>query len=292
MMLRLQQGKIPDDIPISVQQRAQGVFLWAVLITQIFKKDCHRGNIHNLRSRLHNLPDGLHSLSHEMIHRGADGEDDGDERTNLLSILRWIAFASKPLTPPELYFAVRSGQSDFDASLPWERNQISSESMKLFILNCSKGLAELTTGKNPITPFIHESMKDYLQETGLAVLTPKLDETIQGSAHDHLKHCCLQRMSIKLIRVPSGPCVVTSTDFPFLEYSLNNIFHHAELASVNGVSQLDFVKNFPLSTWRDIRGALGILGPFGPLSRVFIRECAKRSIRNRTAAGRMPNTIV
>lgn len=74
--LKLHTGKIADDILESIQERAQGIVLWAVLVTQILRKDCQRGNVHKVRDRLDTIPDGLHNLFHEIIHRVADDEDD------------------------------------------------------------------------------------------------------------------------------------------------------------------------------------------------------------------------
>lgn len=239
-------GTIPNEILSSVQQRARGVFLWAVLVTQMLKRDYDRGDIHKVRDRLQGIPDGLHNLFSEIIRKGT-----GDQE-NLLPILEWIAFARHPLSPEQLYFAVRSGHPGFDTSQPWNPDVISLETMELFILNCSKGLAELTTGKRPIVQFIHESVKDFLQETGIKMLTPELHGSAQGYVHDRLKRCCLRwvdEQKLDYLSTRRVRTVSTLVPFPFLSYALKHMIDHAELACANGVSQFEFVEHFPVDLW-------------------------------------------
>jgi hypothetical protein len=173
-----------------VQKKAQGVFLWVVLVTQMLKKDYDRGDIHKAHSRLESVPPGLHSLFHEMIHRNAE---DPEGNRYLLSVLQWIAFARRPMSLQDLYFAVRSQDSEFQVPHPFTLHGISLVTMKLFILNCSKSLAELTTsGRKPTVQFIHESVRDFLNETGFDILTPERTVPLLGFAHDNLTQCCLR----------------------------------------------------------------------------------------------------
>lgn len=254
--LRPRRSGVYDDLPDLVQKKAQGVFLWVVLVTQILKKDYDRGDVHKAHSRLKIVPPGLHNLFHEMIHRNAE---DPDDNRYLLSVLQWIAFARLPLTPHELYFAVRSENSDFDIPQLWDPNGVSFETMKLFILNCSKGLAELTTyypepyvlrraaltesHGYPTFQFIHESVRDYLQETGFEALKPGRGKSLFGAAHDDLKHCCLRWIT-------SNARVERLYHFvPFLTYAVSNLIYHAEMACEGGVSQDDFVESFPLEIY-------------------------------------------
>lgn len=144
--------------------------------------------------------------------------------------------------------------------------------MRLFILNSSKGLAELTTGKKPTVQFIHESVRDYLRETGFRVLSPDLHNSLLGFTHDYLKRCCSRWMTADIIKKLGLPLVLpkakskeakelrdkAATFFPFLEYSVNQLIHHAELACCHGNSQTDFVDSFPEAQWTVINNLLAI----------------------------------
>ena len=274
--LKPQRGGISDSIPALVLKKAQGVFLWVVLVTQILKRDYDRGDIHKAHSRLESIPPGLHSLFYDMIHRNVE---DPDDNKYLLSLLLWIAFARHPLTPQDLYYAVRSEDADLDISQLLQTNDVNLETMKLFILNCSKGLAELTTTRRrrPTVQFIHESVRDFLNETGFDILTPGRGTPLLGFAHNNLKQCCLRWISYTISKQP-----VTRTfysDTPLISYSIGHIIEHAEQACRSGIPQEDFVENFPAEVWTLLeRRATGWdkLGELyaSPASRTEILACA------------------
>ena len=276
-----------DDILASVQRKAQGVFLWAVLVTQMLKKDYQHGDIHKVRDRLNSLPDDLHNLFHEMIHRNVDSPND---TKNVISTLQWIAFAGRPLTPMELYLAVRSEDPDFHISQIWDLSDkyvklhispIASsdedpafeiarsrgisdealgfdtarfwtpqgadfETMRLFILNCSKGLAEVSA----TVQFVHESVRDYLQETGFETLTLKRGDSLIGFTHNQLKQCCLRWISADL-RACIGNWKAEHEIIPFLSYAITYAVQHAEVACIHGVPQDEFIESFPLELWNE-----------------------------------------
>ena len=184
-----------------------------------------------------------------MVHRNPQELNDNK---NLVSILQWIAFARRPLTPWDLYFAVRSGDSDFHISQVWSPNGVDLETMKLFILNCSKGLAELTTltsDHGTITvQFIHESVRNFLRETGFEVLTLRRDRLLLGSAHSHLQHCCSRWVTTDLLEhMQARP--IDAAPVPLLRYVIEHMTDHMTLAYTNGVPQEDCLKHFPLEVW-------------------------------------------
>jgi len=53
--LRLHKSKA-EEIKAAVQARAQGVFLWVVLVVKRLNQDHDRGNVHSLRNRLDEVP--------------------------------------------------------------------------------------------------------------------------------------------------------------------------------------------------------------------------------------------
>jgi ankyrin repeat protein len=265
--LKVRKDKIGENFRDAVQNKAQGVFMWVVLVVRILNEEKDRGcNIAGLRKCLDLIPNELHKLFEDILQRGV--RDD----PNLVPILQWVSFARRPLACEELYFAVRSDQADFDTAKPWDPDEDDSETMKLFILNSSKGLAELTRGKSPTVQFIHESVRDYLRETGFRVLAPNLHGNLLSSTHEYLKRCCGQWMTenvIKHLALPYIPPRAKSQDaretrtkagalFPFLEYSVSNLIYHADSANDHGQSQASFIEAFPLSQWVTINNIFAI----------------------------------
>ncbi|KAM0711782.1 hypothetical protein Q7P35_001151 [Cladosporium inversicolor] len=252
--LKSPEGGVPIDLLDLMQKKAQGVFLWAVLVTQMLNKDYRRGDVHKVRSRVESIPPDIHSLFHEMIHRNVE---DPSGTKDLVLILQWIAFARRPLAPQELYYAIRSEDPDFDISQLGNPSGVSFETMKLFILNRSKGLAELTTSyRRPTIQFIHESVRDFLNHTGFDILTPGRIVPLLGYAHSNLTKCCLRWITSSLYEQISRRLfekhrtrTLDTDEIPLLSYVVENMIEHADLACRHGVSQEDFVKSFSIGLW-------------------------------------------
>jgi ankyrin repeat protein len=265
--LKVRKDKTGENLRDAVQNKAQGVFMWLVLVVRILNEERDRGcNIAGLRKCLDRIPSELHKLFEDILQRGVLDDP------NLVPILQWVSFARSPLACEELYFAVRSDQADFDTAKPWDSDVDDSETMQLFILNSSKGLAELTRGKSPTVQFIHESVRDYLHESGFRVLAPNLHDKLLSSTHEYLKRCCSQWMTgdvLKPLVLPKILPKAKSQDareirtraaaiFPFLEYSVSNLLYHAELADSHGLSQARFIEAFPLKQWVTINNVFAI----------------------------------
>lgn len=299
--LKLGVGKIADETRIAVQERVQGVFLWAVLVVRILNKERDHGNVHKLQERLESIPDGLHNLFRDILARNADDEE------HCILIMQWIAFARRPLSREELYFAVRGTLSECVVAHinPWDRGAIETLDMDLFILHASKGLAEIIDigglGQCEVR-FIHESVRDYLYETGFNTLAPELSRNLVGLTHDRLKKCCYgwlsdvahllnagSRLDLnpfeRMVEIPGFPHDRLDGSrsierFPFLEYSVHNVVHHAEQACRSGVAQTAFLEEFREPVWTKIdqyfhhRGLLDTQPDY-----IYIRVKPKEPIR-------------
>ena len=259
--LRLSKSKMNDEIKADIQKRAQGVFLWVVLVVKRLNQDLDRGNVHRLQSRLKELPDGLEALFRVRL-TGIDDE--------MLMMMQWMMYARGTLTQKELYFAVHTGRlADPE---PWDRDGITSEVMDRFIVNCSRGLIESTKQLYPRTQFIHESVRDYLSGGGLELLAPEHSKNMTGASHDHLKRSCLKLLTSSTFNnIPSLDRMLESEDeqayvragrdlimqFPLLGYAFTHILHHADITSQHGVDQLEFVTSFPFRIWNQMRVLMG-----------------------------------
>ena len=168
-----------------------------------------------------------------------------------------MAFARQPLTPEDLYYAIRIEDPDFDISQLWQTDGVNFETVKLFILDCSKGLAELTMfGWRITVQFIHESERGFLNEAGFDILTPGRTVPLLGFAHDTLKNRCLGWLKSSLHGQTAGTLIARfpyrkrgTKQYLLLSYVVENIIEHAELACKNGVSQENFIKTFPTGLW-------------------------------------------
>ncbi|KAL4874693.1 hypothetical protein BJY04DRAFT_211860 [Aspergillus karnatakaensis] len=243
--------QIKDEIIL----RSSGIFLWVVLVIQILNKEFDRGRIHALKQRLKEIPDGLHSLLKDIFTR------DNNDMANTLLCLQWILYAARPLSREEAYFAILAGTMSSIDLVGWTAEQVDKEVMRKFLLDSSKGLTELTRGKTPTVQFIHESVRDFLREEGFADLS--LGNIALGPSHEALKKCCLNYLSIDLGYLlphlewlPSAKSTEcrelrnkVSAQCPFLAYAVENVLHHADIASGHGLQQTAVVTNFPSDAW-------------------------------------------
>jgi ankyrin repeat protein len=240
-----------------LQEKASGVFMWVILVVEILNKEYDRGRVHALQKILHRIPGDLHELFHDILTR------DSHDRNELLLCIQWVLFARQPLKPEELYFAILSG-TEPGALTEWNTDVITIDVIRRFILDSSKGLAEITRSKAPTVQFIHESVRGYLlKENGLCKIWPDFGRNLHGQSHDLLKHCCLTYVNVdvsKLVDLSKPLAKASSKEaanlresvakaFPFLEYAVRNVLYHADAAEGSGIAQGDFIQGFQLPYW-------------------------------------------
>jgi hypothetical protein len=230
--------------------KADGIFLWVVLVVKLLQRDVERARFHAMQSRLHEIPEDLPELFKTIILR------DDEYKEEFVLCLRWISFAWRPLTLKEWYFAMMAG---VNSRLEWV-DGVTALRMETFLLSSSKGLAELTKGDTITAQFIHESVRDFLIGQGGFGEICGVQQSLQSVAHEQLKHCCLRGMAFDLPRQleqrKGRKELLTETErgslrarYPFAEYATTHLLHHADQAAV-GVCQQHFLSNdFAISDW-------------------------------------------
>ncbi|OCL02331.1 purine and uridine phosphorylase, partial [Glonium stellatum] len=247
------EGSPTKELRDNLCRKASGVFLWVVLVIPILNKLYDQGQENAMNQRLDEIPERLDDLFAEILARDAENKDKS------ILLLQWTLFAKRPLSPTELYFAVKAGSGSLQE---WSLEIPEGGTIQRYILNCSKGLTEVSRSEPSTVQFIHETVRDFLlQRNGLAKVQPDLSETIAGSSQDQLASCCFQYLS--RMEDPAQPVLSNSrkrkragksedkrlresksTQFPFLEYAIIHMFSHADAAEGSGVSQKAFLRRF------------------------------------------------
>ncbi|KAF2022276.1 hypothetical protein BU24DRAFT_405156 [Aaosphaeria arxii CBS 175.79] len=255
--LKIGKSKIEQQVRVELQEKASGIFMWVVLVVGILNKESDRGKVHTLRQKLREIPGDLHKLFRNILTR------DSHDKAELVLCIQWVLFAKQPLSPEQLYHAIYAG-TDPEAIAKWDPEEISKDVIERFLLNSSKGLAEVIESKVQRVQFIHESVRDFLlKENGLGKVWPEYGSNFHGQSHERLKQCCLDYISIDVatpLQIPdrlpkaSLPQAVdlreSATEmFPFFEYAVHNVLYHADTAEGGGMSQADFLDSFPLIRW-------------------------------------------
>lgn len=252
------ENDIAQSIREDIQRRAAGVFMWVVLVVRMLNKAYDSGRLYALRQKLQEIPNDLHDLFHSILTRDSHNE------TELVLCIQWVLFAERPLTPGELYAAILS-EVQSDALLAWEESNLDHDTIKRFILDSSRGLAEITRTRNAElhqVQFIHESVRDFfLKENGLGKIWPSLHDNFLSKSHDRLKRCCAEYLTVTGSATSQflspGPTMwqvhkhlkMVARRFPFLQYAVENVLHHAETAEMGGISQEDFLQDFSRCQW-------------------------------------------
>ncbi|KAK2609803.1 hypothetical protein N8I77_003283 [Diaporthe amygdali] len=241
-------------------EKSSGIFLWVVLVIDMLNKD-QSISIQKKRERLKEMPPKLNDLFQMILTR------DGDNLEQLQLCLKWILFASRPLQPQELYFAIQFG-SDKDCSGSWDQADLDLDDMKAFVRSSSKGLAEVTRNTASNVQFIHESVRDFLLGNYEGQWLGD-SGNLRGHAHETLRDCCFAQMDALISQSADIPESVPRAfmqgqqlredirlKFPFLEYSVQNLLYHSNFAQQNGLEQGRFLADFPLQRWILLNNAL------------------------------------
>lgn len=275
--LRGENGRTLDGLATAIRSKAAGVFMWVVLVIGILNKILQKGRIDDAWKRLADIPEKLGDLFHDMLMRDESGRD------GLLLCIQWILYAKSPLKCSELYYALQSGLEPFSeptSQFTGRRHEL-EKYMRLFILDKSKGLAEVVRVDNTVQ-FIHESVRDFLiTDNGVDLLWPQRASGFEAMSHERLKNCCLTYLNLtNHVSLPKytpqyaqsrsgrdAPRIKDDTkelsawmeidwEWPFLTYSYLHLFYHAEAAaqvepqdtflrSVNFAKWLYVVRGFP-----------------------------------------------
>ncbi|TFB02584.1 Ankyrin repeat domain-containing protein 50 [Trichoderma ghanense] len=251
--LKIGREALATQLRTELREKAGGIFMWVVLVVGILNKEYDSGRVNDLRKRLRDIPGDLHELFRDILTR------DSQNTNRLLLCVQWVLFAKQPLEPQQLYFALLSNEI-----YRWDTEEITLADMGRFILDSSKGLAETTKSKTPTVQFIHEAVKDYLlKEDGLKQIWSDLGVNYVAESHNQLKQCCVNYIALgqgdylnamDLKHKSSSPEAkaqreAVNSSFPFLQYAVKNIWHHANEAQAGNVNQAEFLKAFQLSDW-------------------------------------------
>lgn len=262
--LNIGKGKVATQIRAELQEKASGIFMWVVLVVGMLNKEYDRGRIHALQRRLKDIPGDLHNLFRDILTRNSD------EKQELLLCIQWVLFAKYPLSPEQLYFAILAAvdpdvildfyPQDYDEASESDETNDFMATINRFILDASKGLLEITKSEIQKVQFIHESVRDFLfKEDSLADIWPDLRSNLEGQSHEQLKRCCIEYLNVHALHVQSPffgawTLPISREKFlsrlPFLEYAVQNVLYHADVAAGYDINQVEFLDNFALENWR------------------------------------------
>lgn len=247
------------DIEERIFRKANGVFLWVVLVVEILNKAVDSGHPEEMQQTLDGIPSDLDNFFETLI------LNNPEKNSETLLMFQLVLFSRRLLKPAELVFAViAKPQEGYLKSR--SQSEMKDDMLRARIVDSSKGLIEVS-GRMTRVQFIHQTVTDFfLRNRRLERLYPTLEPDAIAASHDQLRACCLDYMEKCPIDCRSHNGLSASTleiEYPFLRYSAIYLLDHAEAALHGHHLGIDNDK-WPLSTdpwfqtWKRIMVAIGL----------------------------------
>lgn len=264
---------ILQQIRAEILEKSSGVFLWVNLVVhQLNEVQRHDGRMTKVQQRLREIPEAvkkrpgpngampLYALFQDIIQKDEKNIDE------LVRFAQIVFCARRPLNPKELYVLLHEAYN-----VPFDSMEISDKILGKHVLEVSKGLAEITKSAEPTVQFIHETVREFLRDGGLSNIST---HSVERDGHQILKASCINQIlapvserleilaeyrsqghyrDIKVHKVTRSRQKEfrkqANQEIPFLEYATKNVFFHAEEAEAMGISQNEFLEEFPIAEW-------------------------------------------
>lgn len=228
-----------------ILQKANGVFLWVVLVVEILNKAVDRGHPEEMQKTLDDIPSDLDDFFERIIF------NDPEKNPETLLMFQLVLFSRRELTPEELVFAVIA-KSHKGYLKPRSQSEMKDDMLRARIVDSSKGLIEASKSYTQMrVQFIHQTVIDFLlrnRRLQRLLSTPESD-TIAAS-HDQIRACCLDYIEKFPIDSQPDNCQFADElkyEYPFLSYSARYLLYHTE-AALQGYQLVIENDRWPLSS--------------------------------------------
>ena len=189
--------------------KAQGVFLWAVLVVHKLRKASDDGRTEEeLQTLLTTIPEKLEDLFNDIF---KTPEFSDDHLEDLTHILGWIICSFRPITLRvlEVAFSIRRSRKQWSFS-DYKFSPNKAEQLEKRILNVSRGLVEVVQG---VVQVVHESVREFFLGTqGLALLKVHSKELFVEAGHKDIAMTCFQALLAKEFDTPDLSASSGSSD--------------------------------------------------------------------------------
>ncbi|KAL9068418.1 MAG: hypothetical protein Q9157_006508 [Trypethelium eluteriae] len=218
-----------ENIKQAIQEKADGVFLWAVLVIAILNKDARAGRIEEIQKTLSNLPGDLEKVFDSMLAK------DETRKAETVLMLQWVLFSSQPLMSEELFIAAMMEVAPRLIE-PWNPTRITNKVIQRRITDSSKGLIEVRPGNKSTVQFIHQSVNDFLlRNQRLQRLDPTLASDPSRASYKRLWSCCSEYIKLVDTTWTDGKYMAeVNKKYPFVQYAICSIFNFADKALYEG----------------------------------------------------------
>ncbi|KAL2211354.1 hypothetical protein CC79DRAFT_1363666 [Sarocladium strictum] len=245
--LDIADSTLADDLRIRVREKAGGSFMWTRLVVLALNKEHHKGAVGKLHQRLDEIPSDLHELYYYTL------ESYPEDRSAMLICFQWLRFTKRSLNAERLWWAIQLGLKRSTEDIRNEFGFHSAVTMERYVVNVTKGLAEVRIGS---CQFIHQSVADFLvAPQGLRTLFQAEDYgQFAAQSYELLKSCCeaeLHAFGSRLDQLVAEQGLQDIPreslegdevgELPFLLSAVFDMMHYADNAHHYGVDQDSFL---------------------------------------------------
>ena len=241
----LQEDSDSHGLAQAITTRAFGSFQWAYLVTKRVLTLKRKGkSIEVIDEELKQIPKDLNELYTELI-QNIPPEDKPDA----LKLIEWVCFAFRPLTLDVIHLAMAleiDGPKDYESYDRRAKKFASDdESLKRRVTTLSCGLIEIQeSGDRLIAQFIHQSVQDFLLQSGMHLLTGETIDTAIGKAHHRLSRMCFCYITMDEVIKSTSKKSQAKSPYLFLNYSVTAFMDHAAKAEAYSIPQDDLLTYF------------------------------------------------
>lgn len=257
------------SLETKLKKKAQGTFLWVVLVVQELLSAHENGaTLGDLNRMLQEVPPDLQSFYQYQIQ-----SVEHDDSRETLSLFQCIFYSWETLTVTKLRYLLAFGRESFSSYFEWAQSDdyvVNDTQLEKRIRDKSKGLIEIVEAPKDTRPFapsyierharrtkpvrmvqfIHQTVRDFLFKDGFKTIRGCETPNDVASGNEFLKNACFNYLSITdLQSIPvidfrfySGVAIqrkipTLEKDHPLLMYAVDYLFVYAALAEENGISQ-------------------------------------------------------
>ncbi|CAH0052972.1 unnamed protein product, partial [Clonostachys solani] len=246
-LLIINNNDLNEELFNLIVGRARGVFLWAMLVVREVSRMAIEGeSMATMKAEIARMPRDLNPFYEELVKSSKN-------HPATLSLIQWLCFPATPLDIDQLQWALVVDPKSPLKTLEEYRaseNFISSDRFETRIKTLSCGLVEVS---RHTVQFIHQSVKDFFLDQGLALLDQREPNEVVAAAHCRMSLICVQYMNICC----KDPGIIGRQIYetPLRRYAATNWSFHAIL----GQNARHFPKEFldviqwpnegPLQSW-------------------------------------------
>ncbi|KAJ1336157.1 ankyrin repeat domain-containing protein 50 [Microdochium nivale] len=229
--------------------KADGVFLWVVLVLTMLKRLRRGKSVLWLRRILDDIPPQL-----ELLFQGLFMAVEDSELDQIVTLMDIMLFARKAMTLDDIHAAICFSTEAFPSLEAWRTSMYYLKTPKKrreMVIELSRGVlepiySETTEHHNPRYQFIHETVREYfLSGKGYRLLGKERRDNA-GSAHSTLALASCRYLDVAEF-TPANRAEVMShswdarkhfiTSHAFLQYSTRYFLEHIEEAETRGFPQ-------------------------------------------------------